>query len=105
MVVFGLFITFLLGAAAALRMPVPVFMVLLALMTAGLMVTQIYAGRGWGEAAIWSVAYAIVLQIGYVASHILFYLNRASARRRSQDAASRASAQYKTDNAAGPGHP
>jgi hypothetical protein len=75
-------VSFVVGAVCAVRLPVLLFTIVVALVVVVFAVTSHSIGNSVGSSALWALAYAAALEAGYVFSHCLFYL--AYVRRSSQ---------------------
>ncbi len=67
-------VAFLVGAVSAVRLPVLIFTLIVALVVAVFAVTSYGLGASIVSSALWGLAYAAALEAGYVFAHCLFYM-------------------------------
>ncbi|MBO9196849.1 hypothetical protein J5277_22315 [Rhizobium sp. 16-449-1b] len=67
-------IAFIVGAVCAVRLPVLIFTLIVALVVVVFAVTSHGLGDSIGSSVLWGLAYAAALEAGYVFAHCLFYM-------------------------------
>lgn len=67
-------LAFLVGAVCAVRLPVLIFTLVVALVVFVFGIINYGIGNPLVSSALWALAYAAALEAGYVFAHCLFYL-------------------------------
>jgi hypothetical protein len=67
-------VAFLIGAVCAVRLPVLIFTLIVALVMVVFGAISYSSGYSLGSAALFAVIYAAALEGGYVLAHFVFYL-------------------------------
>ncbi len=73
MAIWALIVSFVVGAVCAVRLPILIFTLVVFLVATVFAAINIHAGISVASTAIWTIAYAASLEIGYVLAHALLY--------------------------------